>query len=180
MWEDEGWSASKIDNTRNQIHELNKSLFERMGLNMDPNEYLNASLIDVLAEFRRDISIVEYVKVEGEEFLKLPEYGVYFQAGSDGVIVAYRVYYQASDEYFPADAETKTACADIETIEESIAKYGAPLRNVPSVRIPGRAPTSPGCEFLVRGNAVTVHYDFDSKLVDYVHVRRKFELVGNV
>jgi hypothetical protein len=95
--------------------------------------------------------IVEYVKVEDDEFLKLPECGVYFHAGSDGVIVACRVYYQASGEYFPADAETKTACADVETIEESIAKYGTPLRNVPSNRIPGKAPTSPGCEFLVRG-----------------------------
>ncbi|QVN01881.1 hypothetical protein [Pseudomonas rhodesiae] len=141
---------------------------------MNPNKYLNVSLIDALAEFREDKSIVEYVKVEGDEFLKLPECGVYFQAGSDGVIVAYRVYYQASDEYFPADDETKTACADVETIEESIAKYGTPLRNVPSIRIPGRAPTSPGCEFLVRGNTVTVHYDIDSKLVNYVHVRRTF------
>jgi hypothetical protein len=32
VWKNEGWSASKIDNTRNQIHELNKRLFEGMGL----------------------------------------------------------------------------------------------------------------------------------------------------
>ena len=32
VWKNEGWSASKIENTRNQIHELNKNLFEGMGL----------------------------------------------------------------------------------------------------------------------------------------------------
>ena len=32
VWKSEGWSASKIDGTRNQIHELNKKLFDGMGI----------------------------------------------------------------------------------------------------------------------------------------------------
>lgn len=138
---------------------------------MNPNDHLNRYVIDLLADFKKEFSLVEYTKIEGDEFLKLPECGVYFQAGSDGVVVAYRVYYQAVGDYFPATDETKKACFGIATIEDSIACFGQPVRNVPSIRIPGIAPTSPGYEFLTEGRMVTVYYDANSRVVICVHVK---------
>ncbi len=140
---------------------------------MNPNKYLDASLIDTLTEFRKKFSMVDYAKVDEDEFLKLPECGVYFQASNDGVIVGYRVYYQAVGDYYPASDETKKACVDVETIEDSIAHFGTPSRDVPSIRIPGRAPTNPACEFIVREQVVTVYYDVDSRFVSYIHVKKK-------
>lgn len=32
VWKSEGWSASKIDKTRREVHELNKKLFDEMGI----------------------------------------------------------------------------------------------------------------------------------------------------
>jgi len=140
---------------------------------MNPNKYISTPLIKALESFRKSISIVYYAKVESDEFLKLPECGVYFQAGDDGVIAAYRVYYQAVGEYYPASSETKKACLDLETIEDATTHFGAPSRDVPSIKIPGRAPTSPGCEFIVREHVVTVYYDADSGFISYVHVKKK-------
>lgn len=142
-------------------------------LSMNPNDYLGELLIETLVSFRKSISMVDYAKVEDDEFLKLPEFGVYFQAGSDGVIAAYRVYYQATDEYYHADSETKKECLDIATVDDSIDLLGQPARDVPSIRIPGRAPTSPGCDFLLKQKVITVHYDAESRFVTYVHVRSK-------
>lgn len=141
---------------------------------MNPNDYLDGSLIEALANFRKSMPTVGYAKVEDDEFLKLPEYGVYFQSGSDGVIAAYRVYYQAMEEYYQADSETKKECLDIETVDESINLLGQPARDVPPpIRILGRAPTSPGCEFSLKQKVITVHYDAESRFVTHVHVRNK-------
>ncbi|QOQ74333.1 hypothetical protein IMF22_23050 [Pseudomonas poae] len=140
---------------------------------MNPNDYLGGSLIEALANFRKSMPMVDYAKVEDDEFLKLPECGIYFQSGGDGVIAAYRVYYQATEEYFQADSETKRECLDIETVDDSINLLGQPVRDVPSIRIPGRAPTSPGCEFSLKQKVMTVHYDAESRFVTYVHVRNK-------
>lgn len=140
---------------------------------MNPNKYLDTPLIDALANFRKSVSMIDYTKIEEDEFLKLPECGVYFQAINDGMIVGYRVYYQTIGEYYPASAETKKACVDVETIEDSIAHFGTPVRDVPSIKIPGRPPTKPGCEFIVREQMVTVYYDTDSRFVSYIHVKKK-------
>ncbi|WP_434560941.1 hypothetical protein [Pseudomonas sp. Z4-20] len=139
---------------------------------MNPNDYVGRPIIDLLAELKDVFPLVEYTKVECDEFLKLPECGVYFQAGSEGIVVAYRVYYQAMGEYHPAAAETQKACLGIATVEDSVALFGQPVRDIPSVRIPGIAPTSPGYEFLTDGLVVVVHYDADSRLVKYVHVKK--------
>lgn len=144
---------------------------------MNPSDYLGASLIDALMNFRRSIPIVDYAKVEEDEFLKLPECGVYFQAGSDGIITAYRVYYQAADEFYRANSDTRRDCLDAETIDSLIDLLGQPARDVPSIRIPGRAPTRPGYEFLLEKKVISVHYDSESRFVTYVHVRNKS---GNV
>ena len=139
---------------------------------MNPNDYVGRPLIGLLMELKDAFPLVEYTKVEHDEFLKLPECGVYFQAGSEGVVVAYRVYYQAVGEYYPATVETKKACCGITTVEDSVAFFGQPVRDVPSIRIPGVAPTSPGYEFLTDGRVVTVCYDANSRLVTYVHVKK--------
>ncbi|MET3456144.1 hypothetical protein [Pseudomonas kilonensis] len=68
---------------------------------MNPNDYVGRPVIDLLAELKDVLPLVEYTKVECDEFLKLPECGVYFQAGNEGVVVAYRVYYQAVGEFIP-------------------------------------------------------------------------------
>jgi hypothetical protein len=140
-------------------------------LDMNPNDYVGRPVIDLLAELKDVLPLVEYTKVECDEFLKLPECGVYFQAGNEGVVVAYRVYYQAVGEFHPAAAETKKACFGIETVEDAIAFFGQPVRDIPSIRIPGVAPTSPGYQFLTDGRVVAVHYDANTRLVTYVHVK---------
>lgn len=139
---------------------------------MNPNDYLGRSLMSLLADFKSVFPLVEYTRLEDNEFLKLPECGVYFQSDNGGWVTAYRVYFQAVGEYFPASAETRQACFGIATIADAIARFGQPVRDVPSIRIPGIAPTSPGYEFLAEGLVVTVCYEVDSRVITHVHVKR--------
>ncbi|MEJ1229233.1 hypothetical protein V9K90_25905 [Pseudomonas sp. CCNWLW56] len=127
----------------------------------------------LLADFKSVFTLVEYTSLEDNWFLKLPECGIYFQSDHSGWVTAYRAYYQAVGEYFPASAETQKACFGIATIADAIARFGQPARDVPSIRIPGIAATSPGYEFLAEGVVVTVHYEVDSRLITHVHVNRE-------
>ena len=47
---------------------------------MDLNSFLGRPIFEVLSELKADEAIAEYAKVEGDEFLKLTERGLYFQA----------------------------------------------------------------------------------------------------
>ncbi|EGH42528.1 hypothetical protein ALQ93_200231 [Pseudomonas syringae pv. pisi] len=67
---------------------------------MNPDMQLNRKVEEVFLEYKNIFPIVEYSKVEGDQFLKIPESGIYFQSSDDGFIEAYRVYCVRFDGYF--------------------------------------------------------------------------------
>ncbi|MDU9393743.1 hypothetical protein [Pseudomonas sp. zfem002] len=137
---------------------------------MNPNDYMGRPLLDLVAHFKRSIPLVEYSKIDDDEFLKLPEQGVYFQAGSDSIVRAYRVYYQAVGEYFPADTETRYSCFGIVTVDDAVRLFGQPVRVIPSVRIPTRPPTNPGYLFDA-GDERTVSVYHEADVIICIHVK---------
>lgn len=137
---------------------------------MNPNDYIGRPLIEVFTEFRSVVPLMDYAKVEGDEFLKLPEQGVYFQAAESGVLIAYRVYYKPTNEYFSAAPDTKAACFGIAVVDDAVELFGPPSRDIPSVRIPGVPPTLPGHEFRADSNKlVSIFYSLNE--IVYIHVK---------
>jgi len=137
---------------------------------MSPNDYIGRPILDLLTYFKSLAPLVEYTKIEDDEFLKLPELGVYFQAGSNGTVLAYRVYHQSVGEYYPASPETRNACFGIQSLDDAVRLFGPPIRVIPSVSIPGVAATSPGQMFNAGNNrVVSVYHDADS--IRYVQVK---------
>lgn len=137
---------------------------------MDPNKYLGCSILDVLGELRTAFPLVEYSKVEDDEFLKIPESGVYFHSKLGGIIGAFRVYYSRCGDYYSASADVKKTCLPAVTVNDAFMLLGEPARSIPSVRIPGAAPTKPGYEFLKEGKVLTVYFEPDESIA-YVHVK---------
>ena len=142
-------------------------------LNMNPDDYMSRDIVDVLHEFKEEYSLVEYSSLEGDEFLKLPENGIYFQALYGGCISAYRVYLQGMDGFFASALESRGSYRNIKTLDDVMGEFGMPDRNIPSVKIPGLCPTSPGYEYLIGDRVVSFYYDIEQRLINYIHVKLK-------
>ncbi|BBN63833.1 hypothetical protein AL064_21075 [Pseudomonas syringae pv. syringae] len=138
---------------------------------MSPDMQLNRKIEEVFLELKSIFPIVEYSKVEDDQFLKIPESGIYFQSSDDGFIEAYRVYCVRFDGYFPADPELKGKYFNINSGADALRELGEPLRNIPSIRIPGIAPTSPGYQFIADVGFVSFYYDPDTDIIRFFHVR---------
>ncbi|RMO90725.1 hypothetical protein ALQ33_03556 [Pseudomonas syringae pv. philadelphi] len=138
---------------------------------MIPENELMRKIEDALFEYKEKYSIVEYSKVDEEQFLKLPELGVYYQASKDSLITSYRIYYIGFDDFFPAPPEARGRLKDIYSIEDALKKLGAPVKKIPSIRIPGINPTSPGYQFILNEKTISFYYDPDTEVIRFVHTR---------
>ncbi|MCQ3031995.1 hypothetical protein NLO88_15150 [Pseudomonas syringae] len=142
-----------------------------MGVDMKLESQWMRNIECVLSEAKEKYSIIEYSKVEGDQFLKFPELGFYFQAAEDGLITAFRIFFTDLDGYFPASMETRGDYADLKSVIDITKAMGEPLKEIPSIRIPSLAPTCPGLQYLRGDRFVSFYYDERSGVIRFVHVR---------
>ncbi len=138
---------------------------------MDPIKQLGASILDILTQVRENGGVVDYSKIETDEFLKFPEDGFYLHAKNGaGNVSDCRIYFESIDNYFPAKLSTRGEFSDLSTLEDFVSKLGAPMREIKSVRIPGAEPTLPGKAFQY-GDKKIVAYTADGVSVSYIHIK---------
>ena len=64
---------------------------------MDLNKFFDEPVIATLSSLKSEFPIVEYSKVEDDEFIKFPEQGFYLQSTNNtSVISQYRIYIKNS------------------------------------------------------------------------------------
>lgn len=115
---------------------------------MVPTSYFGQAILSVLDQMRDDETVVEYAKIEGDEFLKLPEKGFYLHSkNGNGTIFDCRIYLRKDEEFFPADAEPLGKFASVDTVSDVEEILGKSTRSLRSISIPTRPPTLPGREF---------------------------------
>ena len=139
---------------------------------MDLNKFLGEPIIPTLSSLKAEFPIVEYSKVEGDEFIKLPEQGFYLHAPNDkSIITGYRLYLEPYGEYFSLDSNVVSKYRYIETVNDMINLIGQPVKANPTIKIPGMEKTLPGYLFIDSNLKVTVYYNVQNK-VQYINVKR--------
>ena len=141
---------------------------------MDLNKCLGESIIDTLSSLKSEFPIVEYSKVEDDEFIKFPEQGFFLHATNNtSVISQYRIYIKNSEEYFELAENINSKYRNASSLEELQKILGQPARAIPSIKIPGIEPTLPGFKFFdVDANRIVyAHYDNSGDIV-YIHVEQ--------
>lgn len=141
---------------------------------MDLNKFFGEPVMATLSSLKPEFSIVEYSKVEDDEFIKFPEQGFYLQSTNNtSVISQYRIYIKNSEEYFELAANVNSKYSDASSIEELQQLLCQPTNAIGSIRIPGIEPTLPGFKFFDVDANLTVyaHYDASGDLV-YIHVEQ--------
>ena len=143
---------------------------------MDLEKYLSKNILDVLTQFRLKFDLVDYVKIEEEEFLKLTEEGFYLHAqNGDGKISGVRIYFLNFDDYLAADIKTLEHYKKIMTVKSALKQYGEPLRKIRSIRIPPLPATLPGLAFEDSSgeNIISIYFQPDEDQVTYAHIKLK-------
>lgn len=139
---------------------------------MDPTDVFGEEIAAVLDRLRASEAVVDYAKVEGDEFLKLPERGFYLHArDGTGVVSDCRIYFVAADDYFPAGDEVRGRYRGIRAVADLENMLGPSVGEIRSVRIPTRPPTLPGREFVDGPLRVKAFFERPEE-IRYIHVSR--------
>lgn len=144
---------------------------------MDLNNFLGKSIISTLSILKSEFPIVEYSKIEDDEFIKLPEQGFYLQSKKNRSIISdYRIYIQPSEQYFRLAQNISNKYSNISNIEELQKLLGQPSKAIPSIKIPGIEPTLPGFKFLdVDANLIVSAYYNTSDDIVHIHIKEMNE-----
>ena len=138
---------------------------------MDPTDFFGRDILSVLNQFRDGEKIVDYSKIEGDEFLKLLEKGFYLHSkNGNGKIFDCRIYFSAYEGYFPSESETRGDFAGVEKINDLGGLLGRHTREIRSIKIPGRPATLSGKEFHADGRIVTA-FSEDGEHITYLHIK---------
>lgn len=138
---------------------------------MDLDDFFGKPILKVLEKFTKQYPVVDYSKVETDEFLKVAEQGFYLQAqNGNGVISSYRIYLKSYDNYYPADESIKTSYTNFQTVEKVKNKFGSDSSQIPSITIPGLNPTLPGIKYRYKDLELSFYYESNS--VVYIHVEK--------
>lgn len=140
---------------------------------MDPTNFFGKNIVSVLEKLREEEDILEYSKIEGDEFIKLPEKGFYLHSKEgSGKIFDCRIYFYPYDGYFPSSNSVRGKFSEAVKLSHIEAILGEFVREIRSVKIPTRSPTLGGKEFRDNENIVTV-FSEDGENITFLHVRAK-------
>ncbi|WP_434141265.1 hypothetical protein JQR84_24255 (plasmid) [Pseudomonas luteola] len=138
---------------------------------MKPSAQLSRPIMEVLLELRKSAALAEYSKIESDEFINVPEAGIFFHAQDVDVVTGYRVYYQSVGKFFPAQDELKEELSTLTTLADAKALLGEPAKTIRSFQLPGIEPTFPGLLFTQSARTISIYHKPDDDLVSYVHVK---------
>lgn len=136
---------------------------------MELNRYIGLSVDDALRLVKDSELIVSYGKIEGTEFIEVPEKGYYLQANDgSGIVSEYRIYFEQNGDYFPSSAGLRGPYSELITVSDAEVFFGPAIREIRSVRIPGAKPTLPGKAFVV-DNVKIIIYTSDGTNITCLH-----------
>lgn len=137
---------------------------------MNPTIFFGKQILKVLEEFRSSNGVIDYTKVEGDEFLKFLEDGYYLHSrNGTGEINNCRIYFESRDGYFPAKISSRGEFGECSTLADFEAKLGTSVKEIRAVKIPGAEPTLSGKFFKHHELTVKV-YSSDGHTVSYIHL----------
>ena len=138
---------------------------------MDPTNFFGRDILEVLSQLRAQEEIVDYSKIEGDEFLKLPEKGFYLHSkNGDGKRFDCRIYFSPYEEYCSSESKARGQFAGFKKINELEMLLGRHTREIRSIKIPGRPVTLSGKEFHDDGRIVTA-FAKDGENITYLHIK---------
>jgi hypothetical protein len=135
---------------------------------VDPDEYMGCDVIVALQKIKPFVDLIEYHKIEDDEFLKLPELGISFHAGGNSELSDFRVYLIGRDEFYAAKDSVVNKYLISRKIDDAVVELGEVFRDIPSIKIPGARPTLPGKAFVKNGCALSLYYDEHGGIVSVV------------
>lgn len=139
---------------------------------MDLINCLGVNLEDEFRKLKSKEPVIEYIKIEEDEFVKLPEKGFYLHSSDgSGIVTGLRVFFEACDGYAPASNELRGKYANIKTFDDLERFLGPCKKEIRVFEIPGTKPTLPGK--LYRDNDIKVTgYSADGRNIAYLHIKR--------
>ena len=138
---------------------------------MVPTDFFGLNIIDVLQTFREREAVAAYSKIEGDEFLKLPEEGFYLQAKNrSGIVSSCRIYFENRDDFISAKLATRGVFSNLDTLADFARVFGPPVKDIRAIKIPGADPTLPGEMFVWDDKSVSVYCEYEDR-VSYVQIR---------
>lgn len=138
---------------------------------MVPTDYFGQNMLNLLSDLRAKGGVVEYSQIERDEYLKFPDNGFYLHSkNGTGEVSDCRIYFEARDNYFPAQTSVRGKFEAFSTLEDFETGFGPAIRDVRAIQIPGAEPTLPGKIFEIDGQRVTA-YSSDGNMVSYIHVK---------
>jgi hypothetical protein len=138
---------------------------------MDLASFLDKRVDSALKEVKLIADIVDYSKIEDDEFIQAPELGFYLESIGGEKITGYRVYVRHYRQYFPAKSELKGFLNKIDKVQDAFDFLGEPIRSIRSLNIPSLPPTLPGIEFSFEDKIVSIYHDKDE--IYYMNVKHR-------
>lgn|SRR5690606_6518235 len=136
---------------------------------MELDKYIGLAIEDALNIVRSTELVVNYGKIEGTEFIEVPEKGYYLQSNDgDGKISEYRVYFEKNGDFFPSSKELRGQYSGLLTISEAEALIGPAIKEIRSIKLPGAKPTMAGKAF-VDGQSKIIFYTVDGVNITCLH-----------
>jgi len=140
---------------------------------MEIFEYFDKDLDSVFASLKNNEDVINYEKIDQDDFVILPEKGFSLQSGPFLETVSdIRVYLLAKEDFFPIDRELLGDFKNVNTLADLHSLIGPKIMDIKSVNIPGLGPTLPGAKYLWGDISVSAYVNDGGEIVNMLFSRR--------
>lgn len=137
---------------------------------MDLTNYLGKNIFETLSVIRQE-HMVDYNKIEGDEFIQLPECGYYLQSkNGTGIISDIRIFFEEYEGFFPSNPDCRGKYINVNKFSDIEILLGKHIKEIRSLKIPGMSPTLPGKQY-VDGSLVVSAHAKNSDNVTFIHIK---------
>ena len=138
---------------------------------MDLIKYLGTNILNTLSLLRGNADIVNYSKIEGDEFLQAPESGYYLQSKNEtGVISNIRIFFEEHDGFFPSKYKLRGKYLLVKNFDDLNMLLGQPTKDIKPINIPGSTPTLAGKQYIDDTHIVS-GYSKNGKNITFLHIK---------
>ena len=140
---------------------------------MDLTNYFGSNILEIFSVLRSNETVVDYRKIEGDEFLHVPESGYYLQSkNGTGQISDLRLFFEEHEGFFPSNDELRGKFSSIQSFSDLEKLLGKEARVIRAIKIPGASSTLPGKQYL-DGEFVVTGYSKNREIITFVHIKSK-------
>ena len=140
---------------------------------MDLTNYFGSNILEILSLLRSSETVVDYRKIEKDEFLHVPESGYYLQSkNGTGQISDLRFFFERHEEFFPLNDRLRGKYSSIKNFSDLEKLLGQEVRVIRAMKIPEAASTLPGKQYL-DGEFVVTGYSKNEETITFIHIKSK-------